>query len=277
MKKIFRSILICLVIIINCASAQITYEHTYIVPTPQPAGQEFFVTNLGNNNYKYVLWDVYNANFSLYNLDHSPYMLNIPLPVSDSGRHAIGYITTTLFDCDSTNIEYALIESSVGPGTTFLIYRTDGTQLFARDSVTTMFCVGCLGGSQDILGVVNTPIGAKLYLFNGLTVPTEFYVYGLCGILPTNITEVSQSTQYVTVYPNPTVGQINFEISPPSHFDYYNLTILNSSFQPIKTVEVKGRNVLVNLDTETLSSGTFFYSLQNKNKVIQTGKFILSK
>ncbi len=276
MKKIWKYLFLLLS---ASSSAQITFEHTYIVPTIQPAGQEFFVTNLGNNNYKYVLWDLWGAEFSLYNLDHSPYMLNIQLPVSDSGRHEIAYITTTLFDCDSSNIEYALIEGGIysNPLTTFLIYRTDGTLLFSRDSVTTEFCVGCLGGSQSILGIVNTPAGAKLYLINGLTLPLEHYVYGLCGSLPETITELNQNFQYVKVYPNPTMGQVNFQITAPSNYDVYELTIFNSAFQPVKTFQVKGRNIQINLDNESLSSATYFYSLQNKNKVFQTGKFLFEK
>ena len=84
-------------------NAQITLEHNYSVPP----GKMFYFTDLGNNNYKYVLIDYYNDKINLYNLDHTPYMLNIiPGIPLDSGVFDISYITTSLFDCDSTNIEY---------------------------------------------------------------------------------------------------------------------------------------------------------------------------
>ena len=94
--------------------AQITLEQTYSVPP----GKTFYFTDLGNNNFKYFLIDYYNNYFSLYNLDHSPFMLNIVPGINlDSGKFTIGYITTSLFDCDSTNIEYAIMANG---GTTIV-------------------------------------------------------------------------------------------------------------------------------------------------------------
>jgi hypothetical protein len=102
------------------------------------------------------------------------------------------------------------------------------------------------------------------------------YVYGLCGILPENITEINQSSSYVRVFPIPSSRQISFEILPPSNLETYELTILNSAFQAIQTNRVD-REAKINLDTESMTSGTYFYSLQNKNKIFQTGKFIITK
>ena len=261
--------------------AQITYEHTYLSP-PQQANN-IFLTNLGNNNYKYVVWDYNQSFFSMYNLDHTPFMLNIPVPiVGDSGHfYAIGYITNTLFDCDSTNIEYAIIGKYVSYTKKFMIYRTDGTQLFSRDSVTTLFCVGCLGGSQELLGIENTPLGTKLYLVTQHPDATEeMYVYGLCGTLPDNITKINNSNSYIQVFPNPSSRQINFNITVPNHFENsenYELVIFNSTFQTIKTILIDKVSSQVQFDVEDLSSGEYFYSLQNKNTVLQYGQFIVSK
>lgn len=261
--------------------AQITYEHTYTAPPRQV--NNIFLTNLGNDNYKYVVWDYNQSSFSMYNLDHSPFILNIQVPiVGDSGHYyAIGYITSTLFDCDSTNIEYAIIGKYVSYTKKFMIYRTDGTQLFTRDSVTTLFCVGCLGGSQEMLGIENTPVGTKLYLITQFPDATEeMYVYGLCGTLPENITKIENENSYVQVFPNPSSSQINFNISIPNHLEKvekYELVIFNSSLQTIQTFIVDKTNIQVHLDAEPLSSGEYYFSLQSKNKVFQYGQFILTK
>ena len=268
--------------------AQVTYEHTFITKTHVNLGfQEFFLTDLGNNNYKYVIYQYgysgSGSSFSLYNMDYTPFMLNIHIPLSSDSMnysYRLGYITSTLFDCDSTNIEYAMMLDV--PNTVahpnFAVYRTDGTLLFSKDSVGTMFCVGCGSGSWEMHPIMNTPAGAKLLLFNyDNNGNQQTFIYGLCGTLPENITEINQSSSFVKVFPNPTSGKINFEITAPSHSEKYELTIFNAAFQVIKTTEIIGADTQLSLDSESLSSGTYFYSLQNKNKIFQTGKFILSK
>lgn len=263
--------------------AQVNYENTYIIRNT-PIGQEFFLTNLGNNNYKYVVYDYDSARFSLYNLNHTPFMLNIQTPVmsdtSISAYYRLGYITLSLFDCDSTNIEYAMMLDHPSPAMhpNFGVYRTDGTLIFSKDTVGTVFCVGCGSGSYELHPIMNTPAGAKIYLFNyNVSGYVQYLIYGLCGTLPESITEISQSDSYVKVFPNPSSKQITFHISAPSHFEKYELTIFNSSFQVIKTIEIFDGTMELNLDNSPLSSGAYFYSLQNKSKVFQTGKFILSK
>ncbi|MBI4930557.1 MAG: T9SS type A sorting domain-containing protein [Bacteroidetes bacterium] len=246
--------------------AQVNYENTYTVVN---GSEELFLTNLGNNNYKYVFWNYYQNKFSLYNLNHSPYLLNISPPLISDTAHFIGYITTTLFDCDSTNIEYAVMTQSPDITKKFYIYRTDGTLVFSRDSVTVQYCFGCNVGSVQYNGIVNTPAGTKLFLFNG---SNQRFIYGLCGTLPENITEINQSSSFVKVFPNPSSHQINFQITPPSNYQEYELTIFNSAFQTVKTTVITGATTQINIDSELLSAGVYFYSLQNKNKVFQTGK-----
>lgn len=73
----------------------------------------------------------------------------------------------------------------------FAVYRTDGTLLFSKDTVGTVFCVGCGSGSYEMHPIMNTSMGAKLYLFhtNSVQDSIEYMVYGLCGTLPESIIE----------------------------------------------------------------------------------------
>jgi hypothetical protein len=276
-KKIdMKKNLFVLFFLANFCQAQITFEHMYSITVPEQ--EIIFPTDLGNNNFKYVLWDRYQDWFSLYNLDHSPYILNIPLPVTtDSGVvYKIGYITNSLFDCDSTTVEYAMMAQSGAYAPPFLVYRTDGTLIFSKDSVTVPYLYGDNVGSVEIHGITNTNAGAKLMLFNASNNPWKVYVYGLCGTLPENITEIGLNSNFVRAYPNPSGDDINFEIIPPSNTETYEFVISNASFQTIKTNIIEKKSE-VKLQKETLVSGTYFYSLQNKNKILQTGKFIISK
>jgi len=262
--------------------AQVNYESTYLL-TPS---QEWFLTDLGNSDYKYVIYAYDSSRFSLYNLDHSPFILDIQIPFAvvdtpTNTYYRLGYITRSLFDCDSTTIEYAIMldipKATLHPN--FAIYRTDGTLIFSKDTVGTMFCVGCGSGSWEVHPIMNTSAGAKLYLFNYDSVGyyQRTFVYGLCGTLPEMVTELGQSSFYVKVYPNPSSSMIHFELTLPSSYEEYELIVFNAHFQTIKTSAVRGIKTRIDLDNESLSSGTYFYSLQNKHKVFQTGKFIISK
>ncbi len=272
-KKISLLLSVTLLVNISIVKGQFTYEYTYTIPQ---GGAAVFLTNLGNENYKYVMLDYFGNQFSLFNLDHSPFIVNIPLPLpSDSfALYQVGYITTTLFDCDSANVEYALMTQSPSNSEKFMVYRTDGTQVFSRDSVTVQYCFGCNVGSVEFSGIVNTPSGTKLFLQNQ---NREIFIYGLCGILPIEIKEVNQSGSYVQVFPNPTINQINFEVTPPNNYEVFELTIFDGAFRTIKTITVTRTSLKINLLDESLFSGSYFYSLHNKNKVFQTGQFFLTK
>lgn len=255
------------------SNAQITYEHTYTIV---PGIESPFLTDLGNNNYKWVLYNYYNDNFSLYNLDHSPYLLNIPLGFSsDSGHvYAIGYITNSLFDCDSTNIEYAIMAYNPRDTLQFAVYRTDGTLIFQKDSVTIPYAYGFNNGSIEIHGIVNTNEGAKMTLFNFWG---DFFVYSLCGTLPTDIKEINQTGSFVKVSPVPSSNRVNFSIHSPGNMEKYELIIFDTEFRTLQKIPVSGIKSEAYFNAENISSGTYYYSLQSNSKVFQTGKFIISK
>ena len=273
MKKQLQIIVVMSIILLIGfkGNAQINYEGTYSLPYQQ---YQFRITNLGNNNFKYALIDYHYSRFSLYNLNNTPFLLNVSVPLLDTlGGYDIGYITSTLFDCDSTNIEYVLATTTPNPLRKFYVFRTDGTMIFSRDSVTLPYCTECVAGGGDIEGITNTSDGAKMMLMRS---DYKFFVYGLCDDLPVNIIEINQSTSYVIVFPNPSSNQVNFNINPPGNIDNYVLTIFDAAFQTIKNIKLNGETK-VSLDCMPLSSGTYFYSLQSKNKVYQTGKFIITK
>lgn len=252
--------------------AQVTLEDSYFTSQAQ-SPREFYLTNIGNDNYKYVLYDT--AKISLYNLDHSPYLLNYVSPVqllTSPQYYRPAYITTTLFDCDSTTLEF-VIASDQNSNASFLIYRTDGTLLFSRDSVLGPYCYGCNVGSVIKQPIKNTSQGAKLFLFN----VDSTWVYSLCGSLPVNVPEISIDESYVKVYPNPSDGMINFQIKSPSNTEKFTLTIYDSSFQVIDEKIVTDSNFQLNLKARPYSAGTYLFDLRTDRKVIQTGKFVITR
>lgn len=123
------------------------------------------------------------------------------MPEPYSRAFQVIYVTRTLFDCDSSNIEY-IFQAATNSFKSFYIMRTDSTQIFKLDSANGPFCAGsCLGFSDIIQPIKNTSAGSKLFLqrpysaYNG-----KIFIYSLCGTLPvvslTSLNKIKIILQY---------------------------------------------------------------------------------
>ncbi|HXH20291.1 MAG TPA: T9SS type A sorting domain-containing protein [Chitinophagales bacterium] len=237
----------------------------------------FFRTDISKNESKYVIVNKKTNSFSLYNMDMTPFM-SVVIPYTDSIKHGfvVAYISRTLFDCDSTNIEY-VYESPYQGQKPFRILRTDGTVLLEVDSARGPYCYGCWGGSQISTPIQKTSEGTKLFLDILNDSGLGMHIYSLCGELPTDYINLPEPNSYVKLFPNPSDMSINFEVVPPNNMEEFELVIYQSNGSEMKRNTVKSINDRYGLDVSNFSSGTYFYSLVSKNKAYQTGKFIISK
>lgn len=278
MKKI---IFITLFAFVMNAKAQITYEYTYYgTDSIGAATGGLQLANIGNNDYKYVYVDYVTNQLKLSNLNHTPYLtISIPVTLINPGAYNVGYVTKSLFDCDTNMIEYMIMPQANSSRNTY-IYRQDGTLLFQRDSTMPPYCFGCFTGSYDVRPIRNTPAGAKLFLMKRSTngnLP-NVDVYALCGTLPEGAMELdATSASYVKVFPNPATGETYFQFDFPSNTEKYELNIYNSTGQVIKTIKIPTATEKYRLDDTPLSSGLYFFTLKTENKVLQNGKFIITK
>lgn len=264
--------------------AQITLDNDI---TPWAGfGDAFYLAQISETETKYVFLDTLSNTFSLYNMDFTPFMENIIVPEpfkrDPSTFFQPVYITRTLFDCDSSNIEYAY-QSSTNSNMPFRIVRTDGTVLFARDSANGVYCIGsCLGLTDIIRPIRNTSDGAKLYLqhYDDSTnnYQQHILVYSLCGNLPSEVFDFSPLNQsWVELFPNPASSTVNFKINIPDNINSYELVIFDKSGREISRKRLSSQNENYSIDVSSLSSGGYSYALCTKMKVYQTGKFILTK
>ena len=275
MNKIFLISLLCFSLILQGArvSAQIILEHT-IDSTGFPY---FYVTDIGTNEDKYVFLNKQSNSFSLYNLDMSPYLIDINIPSTDSISQGFGviYITKTLFDCDTNNIEY-VYENPYDVYHKFRIFRTDGTLLLEVDSANGPWGIGgLLGGSIFTKPIINTSQGTKLFLqkFDINSIP-QILIYNLCGTLSATIFEFRENHSYVRLFPNPSSTSLNIEISPPNNLEEFQFIIIDTNSIERHSGLAK-RNF--SIDINSFESGTYYYSYFTKDHIYQTGKFVILK
>jgi len=279
MKKVLKIIAMVVLMLGNKAGAQITLDNivdstdmTYLFKPVQISATET----------KYYKADPANLTFDLYNMDFTPFITNIHVPDSfvkyESNStprifQAI-YITRSLFDCDTSNIEYVW-EAATSTSFPFRVMRTDGTVLFQLDSANGPYCFGdCLGGSDFVKPIVNTSAGAKLFLQH----QGGYWVYSLCGTLPNDVFDFHQQQQsFVKVFPNPTSNTLTFEINPPDNMNEYELVVVDGNAKEVRREKVGGWNRSYTMDVKDLAGGSYFYSLCTKDRAFCNGKFVINK
>lgn len=124
-----------MVIFCSLLKAQIKLEHIYC----HNDGQSISLVNLGDSVYNYLLLDfsITPQRYTLYQMNHS---VNISdtFPIRSTSDYPISlrFFSRSLFDCDTSNIEFLLIRFS-NPSyksSCVSVYRTNGTILLHRDS-----------------------------------------------------------------------------------------------------------------------------------------------
>ena len=220
MKKLFITIISTLLLSSATMKAQLTLD---TIVSSRFIGYDFYTVQISSDETKYFFSDTLTNTFSLYNMDFTPFMTNISVPepfasTSHAPMQAL-YITKSLFDCDSTNIEYAYY-SPISTNKPFRIMRTDGTVLLYVDSANGPYCWGgCLGLTDLVVPIRNTSDGVKLFI-QKYTPEQQLYVYSLCGDLPVEIFDFKQLGQsFVKIFPNPASGFLTFQINLPDNIN----------------------------------------------------------
>lgn len=257
-------------------SQQLTLDATY--NGAAQGSNHFLFVQIDSADYKYVVMNPVNSQFTLYNLNHSIY-LNVAIPttfLNGSMTYTISYISKSLIDCDSSNVEYILSVMGDGVPNSYpkkvLIYRTDGNLLQTIDSCVFMnFSDGKKYGPEYNKPIINTPTGSKLILrhLNG-----DVKVFNLCSSLPQNIDEGNIDVESKSPFPNPTNNFITLPYSIPSNEKVGEVIIYNLSGQQVKSYLVDKNFSELKISLKELPSGTYYYILKTKNQVIKGEKIL---
>lgn len=265
----------------NLTFGQVTLDT--IIPIIAGFGYDFKTVQISSTETKYFQADTVSNTFDLYNMDWTPFLSNVSVPEPFNFTiqpYQALYISRTLFDCDSSNIEYLYTSTTGGADRSIYIMRTDGTELFQLDSAFSPYCFGgCLGGSGIVRPIENTSSGARLFVYRTHQPWTgNLHIYELCGSLPTEIFDFSDvQNSFVRLYPNPTSNNITFEMNLPSNVKEFELSIFDNSGTEITRKRIDSGSRRLVYDINDLSSGMYFYSLRAQERQYQTGKFIMTK
>ena len=277
MKKLLFVLFICA--IAGIAKSQITLEHTY--PNALQVANSSKSTSLidlGNNDYNYLLVDRTSSRYSLHHLNHS---LNIsdtfPVRYGIASQAQYGYFSKSLFYCDSTNIEFMLYNVVNGNPNKWYsyvsIYRTDGTRLFFRDSALAPLNYGPSAAGSHI---VVTPNGAKLMIQRMIG---DLEIYSLCGSLPTGYSIMNEPSDNTlsAPYPNPAMSFTSIDYTLPENVSFGELVFYDIKGAEVKRFKVDHNFTNLQLNTNDLKAGTYYYNLQIQGKLTEGKKLVVIK
>jgi hypothetical protein len=276
MKKLLLLLAICA--IGSIAKSQITLEHTYpnLANLPSTTINRYTaIIDLGDSVYNYLHVDRKNLRFTLYNMNHS---LNISdtFPVK-TGQITLGYFSRSLFDCDTSNVEFMLYNIINGNPQTWYsyvsIYRTDGTRLFFFDSALV-----AAGGNidRDRTPIYRTPYGTKLLIeaMNG-----DLKIYSLCGKLPTSYAIAKEPTgnNLSAPYPNPSMSYTRIDYTLPENVKFGEIVFYDIRGAEVKRFKVDHNFSNLELNTNDLKAGNYYYTLQISGKATDGKKLVVIK
>ncbi|MCZ4408455.1 T9SS type A sorting domain-containing protein [Cryomorphaceae bacterium 1068] len=274
-------------ILVKSASAQIDLIGEYQADQSQLVLVDDNLLKVFTSNYD-------EGSFTLYNLDNTIYReIDIP-QVGISGTHFVYFISRSLFDCDTTTVEYVLYNADMSPmggvdNRWVRVYREDGTELLYVADAT-------IAGTPTSYSVVNTgwiqnsEMGAVLKIglvsdFNPL--PETHQYYQLCGSVPimnrsavmgelTGLWEAgSGSDDRFVIYPNPTESDIiQFELDEYSKGQDGVIRFFNMNGQLVKEEQIYFLDSLQSIDVSDLSFGTYLLNVQLVDGTIVNEKLV---
>jgi hypothetical protein len=274
------------------AKAQIAFEDstTLMNGTGVMAGKVDYLVRLRYAGDKYVSYDT--LNITLYNLNYTVYKV---LPIPDSHLHGepytslfVKYISETLFDTDSSTIEYLL---GVAEGNNTYpphlhIYDEFGNQLFFKDSAWYDGSNVTGGPFKSQPPILNTSTGTKMFLYRN---PGIYYIHPIVYSLPGTLyipcdcytsagvpVIVEQDDDYknciVRNYPNPSNQSTTIEYVLPKGIHRAELKIISLEGSYSKSYEITDFFNKVELNSSDIPAGNYMYQIQLPN-----GKSIAKK
>lgn len=275
MKKLL--IILFAVLITHNSEAQITLEQSYA------DSQGLSIIKLENSGHKYLQYDLTNQIVKLYNLDHSIFKtISLPTLQPSTNKLSISYISENLFNSDNL-IEIVCSKKSWSPTipTTdgeMKVINENGSVIFSGDSMVVVEQRGTTyyGYNDKSPFIYNTTNGTKMILYSYKPSDKGFKVYSLPGTLVASINQINDLNLQQLPFPNPTNNNITIAYRLPLNRQG-KLVINDMSGKIILEYSIDTTFDKVIVETNSLVSGNYYYSIYSDNQKLSTGKFVVTK
>jgi hypothetical protein len=213
----------------------------------------------------------------IYNLDLSLYT-SFDYPDVDFNLSAL-YITTSLFDCDTTQIEY-LISGGNSDSSFTRIYHEDGSILL---DVPGYAFFSSSNFTDTEIGIASDENGSYALFSSGFP-NNDVVMYRFCGQVPQPLARESNGTLITGImeqennngfdaYPNPAREIIKFEYDLQGH-KKANLQLFNTSGQLMKEFMLGQAFNFIRLNISDLEQGTYIARITTDDGFELSEKFV---
>ena len=266
MKKL--TFLLAAISILSISNAQITFEYEY---DSLQAPDVFYLSQIGDNFYRYISFDDGNNQFKLYDLNHSlDKTISIPMENGFPNLYT-SYISQSLFDTD------VLIE--------FMVIYSDSAYCYHKLKVLNESGSVLLEVDSTHTGIVSSAgnDGFVLIIKKHTDCPNRFFgrqIYSLPGSLPTGKTEINRNLdnwQISNSYPNPSSNYTRIDYQLPKNIYDGEVVFYDIHGREVKRFKVDRTFNHLRLSTTDLSPGTYYYNLQTSQGVSSGKKMVVIK
>lgn len=271
MKKLIP--LLLLLLVMTDVKSQIVMETSVPVNSsqqlPPTCFQLSYYSYLG---YKYSYWDPVLSQITIYDMNHA---VNRVFSVPQLPNGTPMYLTTKLFDTDSTDFEYLLLHYN-GTVPVVTVYDESGTSLFQRDSfyITPSYPLNTPPNLQQYAGVIaGTTSGSKMILSN--TTSSAMEIYSLPGVFPClpcgnpagpvpplSVNDSAKKSAQANPYPNPAHQSVIIPYQLPDGVRSGEIVFYDSMGQEVKRFKVDRQFKDILVSVADLAAGTYYYELQ---------------
>lgn len=224
----------------------------------------------------------------LYNTDLSLIAsIDIPVEYVGSGQYNLFHPSRTLFDCDSTNIEYLISYGSINMSEAYVkIIRDDGTVIF--DLPEHIFADETIISANPSYNasMVEDDQGVVFAFFDDIFPGAATSLYRSCGSIPKNcrpcnINGISVGENGISpplndylLYPNPGNNQFAIEYDLAKTYSEARLTLVNMNGQVVLEKKVGPSMNYILVNTSNLASGRYQVVLSAEEGVFISAAYI---